>query len=160
MQVLIENKQQLLYLYIPMLISITWGFVSHSLNWDDKHLDSVFAVYPLIATSSFFYLGFFHYKIKRVISLFAGLVYLILIYALFLLNQLPMKTGDKLTVILLIFYFVLYIISIVGHLLSTKWSLKFNIIIFNIVLVSILPFVLLGYLTIFTSLIGLVYWFI
>lgn len=159
-KIIIEIKSQILYLYIPILISITWGFISHFLNWDDKHLDSILAVYPLIAISSVCYLGFYYLKSKKIFSLLLGLVYLIIIYGLFFLNLLPIKAGDSLTIILLIFYTVFLVSSIIVYLLDKKWSFKLNIFVFNTVLISIIPFALLGYLTILTSLIGLVYWFL
>jgi hypothetical protein len=159
MQILVENKQQLLYLYVPMLIATAWGFVSHFLNWDDKHLDTLFAVYPLVGASSIFYFGFLHYKGKQIGFLIAGLAYIIVLSICYFYNILPIKIEDNTTVILLSFYSILYFVSIIVCLLNKKWVFTFPILIYNIMLISIIPFALLGYLTAITSLLGLVYWF-
>lgn len=159
MQVLIENKQQLLYLYVPMLIAIAWGFVSHSLNWDDKHFDTLFAVYPLIGFSSIFYFAFLYFKGKQIGFLIAGLAYLIVLSICYFYNILPIKIEDNLTIILLSFYSFLYFVSILFCILCKRWHFKFTHLIYNIMLISIIPFALLGYLTIVTSLLGLVYSF-
>jgi hypothetical protein len=159
MQVLIENKQQLLYLYIPMLIAITWGFVSHFLNWNDKHFDTLLAVYPLVGASSIFYFGFLHYKGKQIGFLITGLAYLIILSICYFNNILPIKIEDNTTVILLSFYSILYFLSIIVCLLNKKWVFTFTLLFYNIMLISIIPFALLGYLTILTSLLGLVYSF-
>jgi hypothetical protein len=159
MQILVENKQQLLYLYVPMLIATAWGFVSHFLNWDDKHLDTLFAVYPLVGASSIFYFGFLHYKGKQIGFLIAGLAYLIVLSICYFYNILPIKIEDNTTVILLSFYSILYFVSIIVCLLNKKWVFTFPILIYNMMLISIIPFALLGYLTLVTSLLGLVYSF-
>lgn len=153
---IIEHKNQILFLYIPLLIALIMGFISHYLNLDDKNLDVVFAVWPLVGFSSIFFLGFVYSDFRQLVFLLAGILFIVFISFFFYFNLLPIKNNNDITLILLAIYFSLFLIATTAY-----YNNKLNLImsIYNLIVLSIIPFALMGYILVFIGFTKVVYSF-
>lgn len=153
---IIEHKNQILFLYVPILISLIWGFISHYLNLDDKNLDVVFAVWPLVGLSSIFFLCFVYSNFRHIGFLLVGILFIVFISFFFYLNLLPIKNNNDITLILLVIYLVLFLIALTAY-----YNNKLNLVIsiYNLIVLSIIPIALMGYILIFVGLTKVVYSF-
>jgi len=154
-----EIKSQILYLFIPMFVAIGWGITSYIMKWDDKGIDTLFIIYPSIGISSLFIFAFFHFKKRRITYLILGIIYLSLFTIMYFNNFLLIKTGDNISVALILFNILLYAITIIIHLLNNKFCSKIMIWIYYAVLLSIIPWSLIGYIISVGVVLKIIYFF-
>lgn len=157
----IAKNSLLLFVYAPIFISIIWGFASTSNGWDDKHLDMVFAVWPLItisfAFSSWIVIENILEKRKQGIALIAGLLYLLIIYLLFIQKLLPLKEADTITKALFTIFFGGYSVLLISLFLEEKFRMPIMNMIYNLELIIVISNSLMGYLLLFVGLAKLIY---
>lgn len=162
MKAIIINKQSIIqFIYIPILISIIWGLISSYNNWDQKHLDIVFAVWPLISISSVFLtwivIGNILEKRKQKRAIMGGLLYLLIIYLLFIQKLLPLKEADIITKALFTIFFAGYSVLFISLFLAEKFRMPIMNMVYNLELIIVISTSLMGYLLLFVGLAKLIY---
>ena len=157
----ISKNSLLLFVYAPIIISIIWGFASTSNGWDEKHLDMVFAVWPLIsisfAFSAWIVIENILEKRKQGIALIAGLLYLLIIYLLYIQKLLPLKEPDIITKALFIIFFAGYSVLFISLFLEENFRIPIMTMIYNLELIIVISTSLMGYLLLFVGLAKLIY---
>ncbi len=159
----ITPKSITIFVYCPIIISILWGFISSYNNWDQKHLDSIFAVWPLISISSVFLSWIVNANIlsmrKQAIALITGVIYIIVIYILFILKLLPLKNADSITNFFFIIFAAGYFMALLSLFFEGKFRSQTMAMVYNLQLILVIATALLGYLLLFVALTKVIYYF-
>lgn len=151
-------KSQIIFIYIPILLSIFWGLISNYFNLDDKNIDIIFAVYPLIGLVNIFYLLYFR-KDNNPLFLFLGVLTLFTLMILVIYDLLPVNKNDTISILLIIFYTTFFIMSLILHFLQENKKTDYIKKVYNFLLLTLLPLSFMGYILVFVLFSKVIYSF-
>jgi hypothetical protein len=154
---IIDKKNQIIYIYIPIFTAFIWGLFSHLNNLDEKNLDIIITNIAALAMPPVFILAYFSSNKNKLKLLLSGILYIFISFIILNSTLFDIKLFFKISMWISIFNALFFLSIIFLHLMDSPKNKELILKIYNFNIILLIPIALLGYLLLFVGLLKIIY---